>query len=536
MASGPNSEKLHQRLWPSSQSARRLAVDFVVIFGFAILLRIFTYNLQLFEWFYEFSREHEEFQLDEILVSYTILSLAFIVFGLRRIQDQRRELRLRVAAEMHATMLSLQDPLTGLPNRRRFQEVLSALAAAEGTRHAVLVLDLDQFKPVNDVFGHATGDEALRTVARRLKALGDPRIVCARLGGDEFAMVIRDVQSSEEAARIAAMVIATIEIPIPAAGTEHHVEVSIGISMMEDKSTPAEESLRRADVALYRAKDHQGSAYSFYEEAMDVELKVAVRMEHDLKEALANQQIVPHYQPIVDLRTGAILKFEALARWRHPTRGWLPPASFIPIAEGRGLIAEVTEAILRQACRDALAWPDAVLLSVNLSPVLLQSKAFGLRIVKILEEVRLPPHRLEIEITEMALKTDSDVVAPFLNNLRSLGIRISLDDFGTGFSSLSRLRQLPFDDIKIDRSFVQSMSREAQGSNFVWTIMQLGHGLKMTVTAEGIEDIEQRDRLIAEGCTQGQGFLFSEAVPASETIEMLKTRRRAAFGAPSVAR
>ncbi len=515
---------------PKTRSARHILVDSVAIFGAAILLRIATYNLQLFEQFYQYSRAHEDWQLDEVAVSFLFLGVGFILFAVRRMQDQRRELKLRLAAEMHATMLALQDPLTGLPNRRRFQEVLAALHTPKDTLHAVLILDLDHFKPVNDVFGHASGDETLRTVARRLMALGDGRVICARMGGDEFAMIVRNIVSAAEAERIAAAIISAIEIPITAAGTEHRLEVSIGIAIMDRDVELPEEYLRRADVALYRAKQQQGSAVAFYDASMDVELKAALSMEVELKAALAADQIVPNYQPIVDLRTGAILKFEALARWHHPQRGAIAPALFIPLAESRGLIATLTEAILRQACRDALAWPRSVVLSVNLSPLLLQSKAFGLRLVKIIEETGFPANRLELEITEQALKTDLDLIAPFLHNLRALGIRIALDDFGTGYSSLSRLRQLPFDDIKIDRSFVESLKNGANGSSFVWTIMQLGRGLDMTVTAEGIEDLQQRDRLIAEGCTQGQGFLFSEAVPAAAAMALLHAGRRAAGG------
>jgi diguanylate cyclase (GGDEF)-like protein len=514
----------------SHRSRRRIVLDIAVIFGVAFLLRILTFDMELFERAFEFSRAHEQWELDEIYVTVALMSVALIFFSLRRVQDQRRELALRHAAEQHATILALQDPLTGLPNRRKFEEALSGVTEHGNGLHALLVIDLDGFKPINDVFGHQSGDEALRTIARRLTAMGDPRILSARLGGDEFALIVRNLTTAEEAERVAERVIAAIEIPIIAGGVEHRLDVSVGVALIDHEAGLAEEHLRRADVALYQAKETVGSAYTFYEPALDSALTERVRLEGELRAALANDSIAPFYQPIVDLRTGAILKFEALARWRDPKIGDIPPARFIPLAEDRGLIGDVTEKIVRQALRDAADWPDPVRLSINLSPVLVQTKAFGLRLVKLLADSGFPPSRLEVELTERALQEDFEVVRVFLQNLRAIGVHVSLDDFGTGYSSLSRLRRLPFDDIKIDRSFVESMSVNKQAAVIVRAILDMGAGLGMTITAEGIEDPEQRKMLISEGCTQGQGFLFSEAVPAEQALALLESRRKAASG------
>jgi diguanylate cyclase (GGDEF)-like protein len=364
------------RFRPLSGSTGRIFIDLLAIFGLAAVLRIVTYNMQLFERFNDYSRSHEDWQLDEFVVTIAIAGLAFVLFGLRRLQDQRRELKLRLAAEQHATMLALQDPLTGLPNRRRFMEALSSLVSQHSRScNAVIILDLDGFKPVNDVFGHASGDEALRTVAQRLKSLGDERILAARLGGDEFALLLRNLFSPTEAERIAERVVSAVEIPIPAAGVEHRLEASLGIAAIDDSSQIAEEFMRRADVALYRAKETHGSAYVIYDEAMDIERQQSVRLEADLRKALSADAIVPNYQPIVDLKTGSILKLEALARWHDPARGDVPPTVFITLAESRGLVAEITESMLRKACIDALSWPSEITLAVNLSAVLLEDKS-----------------------------------------------------------------------------------------------------------------------------------------------------------------
>ena len=504
-----------------SNSSHRVLIDLLVVACAALAFRLLTLEMDLFERFADYSEFHEDWELDELFVTLMIVGLAFIVFGIRRMQDQRRELALRQAAEQHAQMLALQDPLTGLPNRRRFHDSLAPMIAGGRGPHAVLILDLDGFKEVNDAFGHASGDEALRTMAQRLRTLCDARVMAARLGGDEFAITIRDVAGVTEAEEVAARAIALIEVPIAAAGVEHRLEVSIGIAIVGTDPDPAEEYVRRADVALYRAKEKGGSAFMVYDEKMDTEMTERVLLEKDLRLALTAREIIPHYQPIVNLKSGEVIKLEALARWRHPTRGYIEPAIFIPLAEHRGMIAELTESILRQACADALSWPLSVIVSVNISPLLLTSKSFGLRIVSILSELGFPPRRLEIEIMERALEMDFDRVRPFLENLRALGIRISIDDFGTGYSSLARLKSLPFDDLKIDRSFVQSMEDGEDRTLFVRTILQLGMGLGMTVTAEGIEEKDQRDSLIAEGCDLGQGYLYSAAIPSDQVASVL---------------
>jgi diguanylate cyclase (GGDEF)-like protein len=513
--------------WLKTRSGRRVVVDLVVIVAFAVVVRAATFNMNLFERLYDFSRQHEGAQVDELMVTLTIASLAFVAFGVRRVQDQRRELALRHAAERHALMLAEQDQLTGLPNRRRFYETLSAIKG-DDDGCALFLLDLDGFKQVNDVFGHAAGDAALKAVAQRLRSISDERMLPARLGGDEFALLAHNVVNADETSRIAQNLIDAIDAPIITAGVEQMLNVSVGIALIEECVENPEEYLRRADTALYRAKREPGSSFATYEPWMDRDLTEQVKLERDLVEALAAKEIVPHYQPIVDLKTGQILKFEALARWRHKTRGDVAPTIFVALAEDRGHIAQLTEMILEQACRDACAWPSNIELAVNLSPVLIQSSAFGLKLAKILAETGLAASRLELEITEKALRADADLVQAFLENLRSLGVRIALDDFGTGYSSLSRLRRLPFDELKIDGSFVQSMSKSADRMLFVRTILELGHGLGLRVTAEGIEEPEQRQLLLAEGCTQGQGFLFSKAVPPEAVLHLLEEQKKTA--------
>lgn len=513
--------------WLNTQSGRRVVIDFLVILGFAIAVRAVTFNMDLFERLYDYSRQHEDAQIDELAVTLTIAGLAFIAFGIRRIQDQRRELSLRVAAERHALALAQQDQLTGLPNRRRFYEALSAIKGNDA-RCALFLFDLDGFKQVNDVFGHAAGDEALKAVAQRLRSISSERMLPARLGGDEFALLARDIAGEDEATRIAQVAIDAIDGPIITAGVEQLLNVSVGITLIKESPEHPEEYLRCADTALYRAKRDRGSSFAIYEPSMDSELSERVKLERDLSEALAAKQIVPYYQPIVDLKTGEILKFEALARWQHQTRGDVAPTIFVALAEDRGLIAQLTETILEQACRDACSWPSNVTLAVNLSPPLIDSTSFGLKLANILAETGLPASRLELEITEHALRADTENVRAFLENLRSLGVRIALDDFGTGYSTLSRLRRLPFDELKIDGSFVQSMSESADRMLFVRTILELGRGLGLTVTAEGIEEPEQRQLLVNEGCTRGQGFLFSKAVPAETVPNLLASPKQAA--------
>jgi diguanylate cyclase (GGDEF)-like protein len=505
-------------------SGSRLLVDIAVIFGIAALLRVLTFDLELFERFAEFSQAHENWEMDELLVTVAILSAALLVFGVRRIQDQRRELALRVAAERHATMLALHDPLTGLPNRRRLREAVAEIASTPGRVDALMILDLDGFKPINDVFGHPTGDEALRVVGKRLGTLSEAGIFCARLGGDEFALLVRDRVSCKAVEAVAAEVIAAIEAPLSAGGVQHRLQVSIGIAALDLPEVPPEEYLRRADVALYRAKTLPGSAHVVYEPAMDASLQQRIALERDLREALATGAVLPHYQPIVDLASGRVLKLEALARWRHPELGDVPPARFIPLAEERGLILPLTEQLLRRALSDALLWPGDIVLSVNLSPLLLVGDGFVRRLTQILAAAAFPPRRLELEVTESALGSDIEPVRAVLESLRQLGVRIALDDFGTGYSNLSRLRGLPFDELKIDASFVRSMSASPENAVIVRTIVDLGHGLGMQITAEGVEDQEQRAALIADGCRHGQGFLFSKAIPADQVTALLASQ------------
>ncbi|MEJ0019491.1 MAG: EAL domain-containing protein [Acetobacteraceae bacterium] len=405
-------------------------------------------------------------ELDEALALAGLLCLGLLVLSWRFLLAQRREVARRIAAERVARELALQDPLTGLPNRRRFDEELKAAAAAHprtGGAHALLLLDLNGFKRVNDLHGHGVGDEVLIKCANRLqRAVRDGDLV-ARLGGDEFAILARHLAGAEEATSIALRVIRELEQPITTGPTRHEVGTGIGIALMPRDGEQAGEIMRKADIALYRAKALPVSTSCFFDAEMDAHVRERDLIERDLRAAIREGAIVPCYQPLIDLATNEVTGFEALARWKHPTLGDVPPERFIPIAESCGLIDLLTDRLLRLAARAACQWPDRVTLSFNISPSQLKDHTLAARILEILKEVGLPPRRLEIELTEAAVVRDLAGAQRVLGALRDAGVRIALDDFGTGYSSLYHLRNFKVDKIKIDRSFVRGHAARAGG-------------------------------------------------------------------------
>lgn len=449
---------------------------------------------------------------------------AIIYFGWRRMVEQDREIARRIAAETRAHELAHTDALTGLANRRQFeralQETIASPPGAESV-HAVLMLDLNGFKKVNDVYGHHAGDDVLVVVAQRLSAALRDGDLLARLGGDEFAIIARHLAGAEGATSIAIRILKSLESPIEVQSKQHRVGAGIGLALVPQDGVNAEEILRKADIALYRAKAEGQSAARFFEEEMDRHARERELLERELVIAIETNVLRPWYQPIVNLQTQQVIAFEALARWNHPTLGNIPPDRFIPIAENCGLIRQLSDHLLRCACLDAVAWPNNVMLSFNISPAQLKEKTLGLRILSILGESGLSPRRLEIEITESAIVRDLDAAKAVLGTLRDAGVRIALDDFGTGYSSLYHLRNFKFDAIKIDRSFIGNMGSESESAEIVRALTGLGHGLGLKITAEGIEQPEQRHALLTQGCEQGQGFLFSRAVPAHETLGFL---------------
>jgi diguanylate cyclase (GGDEF)-like protein len=466
--------------------------------------------------------------LYEAMVIGACLLAVIFYLGWRRIADQEREIRRRTAAELRAHELAHTDALTGLANRRQFEDALKeAVASPPGAQsvHAVFTLDLNGFKKINDVYGHPAGDDVLVAVAQRFSGAMRNGDLLARLGGDEFSVIARHMSGAEAATSLAIRILKGLESPIVVGSIRHRIGAGLGVALIPRDGTDANEVMRKADIALYRAKATKDSTFRFFEEEMDRRSREREFLERELAAAIDARAINPWYQPIVDLKTQQVTAFEALARWKHPSLGDVPPDRFIPIAEDCGLIRPLSDHLLRRACTDALRWPPAVTLSFNISPAQLQEKTLGLRILAILGETGLPPQRLEIEITESAIVRDLEAAKTVLSSLRDAGVRIALDDFGTGYSSLYHLRNFKFDVIKIDRSFVESMDSEAESAAIVRALTGLGHGLGLVITAEGIEQSDQREALIKQGCQQGQGFLFSRAVPVDETLALFRPTR-----------
>ena len=500
--------------------------DMSVVVGAGSLLALLGIEYDLLLISGSSSNDAVRLEFEEVLLILAVLG-ALLWMAVRRMQAQQHEVERRTIAERRARELAFQDPLTGLANRRKFDEAVRAAVAAPpgaGCLHAVLLLDLNGFKKVNDVFGHPAGDEVLVEVGQRLTSVARQNSdLAARFGGDEFGIVATHLRSTEEVNGIALRIIQVLSLPIVSEKGEHTIGAGVGIALFpRDGGTP-EELVRRADVALYRAKTELISNVCFFEEQMDVQVHERAFFESELRIAIASGDIQPHYQPIFDLATGEIIGFEALARWQHPKLGHVSPDRFIPVAEDCGLIRDLGNYLLRTACLEACNWPDHATLSFNISPLQLRDASFGLRVLSILDETGLPAKRLELEITENALVRDLNTAQQALAPLRQAGVRVSLDDFGTGYSSLYHLRNFKIDRIKIDRSFVDSMSREIESAAIVRALIGLGRGLGVQITAEGIERPETMAALIHEGCAQGQGFLFSPALQAAAAAALFKS-------------
>ena len=407
--------------------------------------------------------------------------------------------------------LAFSDALTGLANRLHFNQILSDScdqATAYGDRFALLLLDLDRFKFVNDTFGHAMGDELLRRVAKRLRGCGDGIRTIARLGGDEFAVIVDEEHAEEVAENITDI----LGRPYLMEGSIIDVAASVGIAVAPTDGANPSLLSRSADLALYSAKRSGGGVHHRFEREMSDRAHARRQMELDLRRALVREEFEVHYQPQVDPIDGRFQGAEALVRWRHPNRGMVSPADFIPLAEETGLISPLGEWVLRTACEEATAWPADLSIAVNLSPVQLRDSALPARVMQILQDTGLAPSRLELEITETALLQDEDTTYNTLHTLRSMGIRISMDDFGTGYSSLSYLRRFPFSKIKIDQSFVRQVPEDRESVAIIQALTSLAAKLNMTVTVEGVETPEQRAFTVSEGCNQIQGYLISRPV------------------------
>ena len=432
-----------------------------------------------------------------------------------------RDLTARRKSEATLQRLAHYDPLTGLANRvlldMRLHQAFEN--ASVPIRHgAVLCLDLDRFKPVNDLLGHAAGDKLLVAVARRLSALLRQSDTLARVGGDEFVILMPDSADSNACRSLANRIVQSMQQPFELGDQQVVVGVSLGIALYPQDGHTADGLLRCADIAMYRSKEEGRGTYRLFEAKMDAELQNRRALERDLRSAIETRGLELFYQPLVSCKAGEIDGYEALLRWRHPTRGFIPPAEFIPIAEESGLILLLGQWVLETACAAAATWTVPRRVAVNLSPVQFKQMDLVERIMDALQQAGLPPDRLELEVTEGVLINEPRRAVALLSRLRSFGIRVSLDDFGTGYSSLSYLRQFPLDKIKIDRSFISDLGTDEKAASIVRAVVALAHSLGLSVTAEGVETTKQLNLLQGQLCDQVQGYLLGRPAPFEEAV------------------
>ncbi|MDQ0571163.1 diguanylate cyclase (GGDEF)-like protein/PAS domain S-box-containing protein [Variovorax paradoxus] len=453
------------------------------------------------------------------------LSIFFRDTSARRAAEQER-----FHAQKQVFHMSRHDVLTGLPNRVAFVEAME-----EHLRHAtanfalaLLTVDLDDFKAVNDSYGHHAGDSLLRQAAERLRHCVRDTDFVARLGGDEFAVGLPGLRRPDDAGEMARRLIAVLSQPFDMDGPSVVIGASVGISVAPDDGTSAYQITKASDVALYRAKAAGRGTYFRYVEGMDAQLQARLALKLSLREALARGEFEVHYQTLVSLRSKQVTTCEALLRWRHPDKGLVSPADFIPIAEETGLIVQIGAWVLQEACRQAASWPDDISVAVNLSPVQFKSPHLVETVRQAMDTAGLPASRLQLEITESVLLDEDDRNLQTLEQIRQLGVKIAMDDFGTGYSSLGYLRSFPFDKIKVDRSFISDLPQGKESLAIVRAVAGIGKSLGITTTVEGIETAEQLEVVNLEGFDEAQGYLFARPLPASEVRELISSQRKTA--------
>jgi len=448
-----------------------------------------------------------------------LLNIAIILFGWRRSRDLKEALEAYEAAENLAQRNANTDPATGLGNRRELMRSLDeALMSGEGG--VFLVLDLDHFKRVNDLHGHLAGDRILRRVAEVSRKAAPANACCARTGGDEFAILLPGIEN-QAAEAVATKVLEALAAPVFIDGAQVQVTASIGLARIGCKSDE-ETALRESDVALYAAKRAGRNAYAWFDKELEREIADRLKLEEDIRAGIKAGEFVPFFQPLVDLNSRQIIGFEALARWRSPTRGLVEAETFIETAERTGLISPLTISVLEQALKEARDWPSNLRLAVNVSPVQFRDPTLAEQILKILALAGFPANRLEVEITEGSLLEDREQVLTIIRSLKNVGVSISLDDFGTGYASLAQVNRLPLDRIKIDKSFITTIVKSEQTAAIVNTIAGLGHNLSVPITAEGVESEQIRTALADFGCSEAQGWLFGRAISGDAVRTFLK--------------
>jgi diguanylate cyclase (GGDEF)-like protein len=454
-----------------------------------------------------------------------LLNIALILFGWRRYRDLTREVNERAVAEQRAQVLALRDPLTGFHNRRSMSEIGLEMLAKANKRDkslAVIMFDLDHFKTINDLHGHAVGDALLRSVAAEMTRLAPPTSLLARLGGDEFACaMIFDVDQPAPVNETVEAIVKRLSEPFDASGVYAHISVSAGIAHSADDCQSIDSLMRFADIAMYDAKRKGRNRYAWFDASMEEELQLRSELETGMRAGIPAGQFVPYFEKQIELSSGNLIGFEVLTRWYHPERGLIMPDIFIPIAEETGMIGDMCFVVMRKALTEAKDWDPSLVISVNISPGQLRDPWLAQKIVKVLTETGFPPQRLEIEITETALFDNIEVAQSIIGSLKNQGIRLALDDFGTGYSSLAHLRSLPFDRIKIDKSFVLSLEDNVESAAIVNAITSLGQSLSLSVTAEGIEDERVHKRLHELGCAKGQGWLYGKPTSMQATRVIL---------------
>lgn len=490
---------------------------------------LFAFEVDVFATEGRLTKRQETIELNELMALTTLLMGGVLFYTWRRAREHTRENARRMEAEKEVMSLAFQDPLTGLPNRRRFDEALKAAlntVPAAPEAHAIFLLDLNGFKKINDVHGHPVGDQVLIHVgARLLRAVREGDLV-ARLGGDEFVVLARNVAGAEGASTVALRIIECITPPVVVDGVRHAVGTAIGVALSPHDGAGAEELLRKADVALYRAKVERASTVRFFEPEMDARLQERDSLEQALRQAVEADALLVRFRPTGRIGEPQITGFEALARWPHPAQGELPPERFLPVAQDAGLLPVLTEQLLVKACA-AVSWPRSVRLSFTLPGGLLTDPAFGLRILSALGRTGLSPNRLDLEIDEGALIREAEAAQALLNPLRSAGVSIVASHFGTGYSDLQNLHRLKLDRIKIDRTFVEAMTYDRKAAVMVKALIGIGQGLDLGVIADGVGTEAQKAALAAQGCDQAQGAMYGDAVDQAEASALVRGVGRA---------